>query len=86
MQSRPCTESRRSQSNPAVWKTVSENSIDWHIAHGTAQFYTDGQVTKQNEIIETFVQRETRSRRRHFVSIYAKTADFPHFHDYEMYW
>ena len=77
---------QRSQSYLADWKTVSENSIDWHIAHGTAQFYTDGQVTKQNEIVETFVQRETRSRRRHFVSIYAKTADFPRFHDYEMYW
>ena len=70
---------QRSQSNLADWKTVSENSRDWHIAHGTAQFYTDRQVTKQNEIIETFVRRETRSRRRHFVSIYAIR-----FRDYEV--
>ena len=70
---------QRSQSYLADWKTVSENSRDWHIAHGTAQFYTDRQVTKRNEIIETFVRRETRSRRRHFVSIYAIR-----FRDYEV--
>ena len=58
-----------SKSNPAEWKPVSENSIDWHIAHGSAQFYIDGQVTKQDEIIENFVQRETQSRRRHFTDI-----------------
>ena len=79
---------QRSRSNPADWKVVIEKSTDWHIAHGTALFQSDERVTKQNEIIENFVQRETGSRRSHFASIYCRTADFPHphFHDYEMYY